>query len=115
MMTGTAAVSVTTPAGQPASSANAGLVTEATALAGGPAKDTPMPLVAEIGNNAGAPARSAPPSVPVNDTWLRRADRATDRGAQWLQSPRAYMPHGRDLRPRNQRKDGEPCKRAQWQ
>eukprot|EP00959_Pyramimonas_sp_CCMP1952_P022672 476258-Pyramimonas_sp.AAC.1 len=31
-------------------------------------------------------------------------DRATDRSAQWLQSPRAYMPHGRDTRPRSQRR-----------
>eukprot|EP00959_Pyramimonas_sp_CCMP1952_P170622 3565653-Pyramimonas_sp.AAC.1 len=59
----------------------------------------PMPLVAETDNNAGRPARSAPPSVPVNDAWLRRKERATDRSAQWLQSPRAYMPHGRNLRP----------------
>eukprot|EP00959_Pyramimonas_sp_CCMP1952_P198917 4160524-Pyramimonas_sp.AAC.1 len=63
-MAGTAAVSVTTPAGQPASPANAGLATEATTLAGTFATDMPVPLVAETDNKAGAPARSAPPSVP---------------------------------------------------
>eukprot|EP00959_Pyramimonas_sp_CCMP1952_P397873 8336481-Pyramimonas_sp.AAC.1 len=67
-----------------------------------------MPLVAETANNAGAPATSAPPSVPVNDAWLRRMGRATDRGAQWLQSPRAYMSYGRDVRPRNQRRTEGP-------
>eukprot|EP00959_Pyramimonas_sp_CCMP1952_P322249 6743114-Pyramimonas_sp.AAC.1 len=72
---------MTTPAGQPALSANAGLVTEAAALAGAPSIDTPMPLVAETDNSAGTPATSAPPSVPVNDTWLRRMERVTDRSA----------------------------------
>eukprot|EP00959_Pyramimonas_sp_CCMP1952_P080689 1685952-Pyramimonas_sp.AAC.1 len=57
--------------GQPASSANAGLVPEATTPAGAPPVDTPTPLIAETANNAGGPATSAPPSVPVNDTWLR--------------------------------------------
>eukprot|EP00959_Pyramimonas_sp_CCMP1952_P341897 7162051-Pyramimonas_sp.AAC.1 len=71
MMTNNVAVSTTTPAGQPASTANAGLVTEATTPAGTPAVDTLMPLIAETANNAGRPATSAPPSVPVNDTWLR--------------------------------------------
>eukprot|EP00959_Pyramimonas_sp_CCMP1952_P226969 4745509-Pyramimonas_sp.AAC.1 len=108
-MTGNAVVSMATPAGQPASSANAGLVTEATTPAGAPAVDAPMPLVAETANNAGAPATSAPPSAPVNDAWLRRMERATDGGAQWPQSPRAHMPHGRDLRPRNQRKTESPA------
>eukprot|EP00959_Pyramimonas_sp_CCMP1952_P145183 3039927-Pyramimonas_sp.AAC.1 len=101
-MAGNAAVSTTTPAGQPASSANAGLVTEAIAPAGGPAVDAPMPPVAETANNAGAPATSAPPSVPVDDTWLRRMEKATDRSAQWLQSRRTHMPYGRDMRPRSQ-------------
>eukprot|EP00959_Pyramimonas_sp_CCMP1952_P010663 223424-Pyramimonas_sp.AAC.1 len=44
MMSGTAAVSTTTPAGPPASPANAGLVTETTAFAGTPAIFVPMPL-----------------------------------------------------------------------
>eukprot|EP00959_Pyramimonas_sp_CCMP1952_P229016 4788785-Pyramimonas_sp.AAC.1 len=61
-MTGTAAVSMATPAGPHSSPANAGPVTETTTLAGTPAIDVPMPLVAETDNNAGAPARSAPPS-----------------------------------------------------
>eukprot|EP00959_Pyramimonas_sp_CCMP1952_P066858 1395916-Pyramimonas_sp.AAC.1 len=82
MMTSTAAISTTTPAGLPASLVNAGLVTEAATLAGAPATDVPMPLVAETDRNAGTPARSAPPSVPVNDTWLRRMERATDGSAQ---------------------------------
>eukprot|EP00959_Pyramimonas_sp_CCMP1952_P309720 6481477-Pyramimonas_sp.AAC.1 len=85
-----------TPAGPPASPANAGLVTEATSLAVLPAIDMTMPSVAETDNDAGAPARSAPPSVSVNDTWLRRVERATDRGAQWLQSSHSYMSHGRE-------------------
>eukprot|EP00959_Pyramimonas_sp_CCMP1952_P023207 488213-Pyramimonas_sp.AAC.2 len=67
-----------------------------------------MAAVAEIDNNAGAPARSAPPSVPVNDTRLRSMERATDRSAQWLQSPHTYMPYGRDPRPRNQRRTESP-------
>eukprot|EP00959_Pyramimonas_sp_CCMP1952_P268627 5616694-Pyramimonas_sp.AAC.1 len=67
-----------------------------------------MPLVAETADNAGAPATSAPPSVPVNDTRLRRMKRATDRSAQWLQSLRACMPYGRDIRPRNQRRAEGP-------
>eukprot|EP00959_Pyramimonas_sp_CCMP1952_P365931 7663898-Pyramimonas_sp.AAC.1 len=66
----------------------------------------PMPLVAGTNSNAGVPARSAPPSVPVNDMWLRRMGRAADRGAQWLQSSYSYMPYGRDLRPRSQRRTG---------
>eukprot|EP00959_Pyramimonas_sp_CCMP1952_P042897 897632-Pyramimonas_sp.AAC.1 len=81
MMAGNAVVSMATPAGQPASSDNAGLVAEATALTGAPAIDAPMPLVAETANNAGAPATSAPPLVPVNDAWLRRMERAADRSA----------------------------------
>eukprot|EP00959_Pyramimonas_sp_CCMP1952_P295235 6174848-Pyramimonas_sp.AAC.1 len=63
-----------------------------------------MPLVAETANNAGAPATLAPPSALVNDAWLRRMERATDRSAQWLQSPRTHMAYGRDIRPRNQRR-----------
>eukprot|EP00959_Pyramimonas_sp_CCMP1952_P395587 8288837-Pyramimonas_sp.AAC.1 len=51
MMAINAAAPTTTPAGQPASSANAGQATEATA----PAVDTPMPLIAEAANNAGTP------------------------------------------------------------
>eukprot|EP00959_Pyramimonas_sp_CCMP1952_P233938 4888619-Pyramimonas_sp.AAC.1 len=86
MMTSTAEISMTTPAGILASSASAGLVTEAATLAGTPATDVPIPLVAETDSTAGAPARSAPPSAPMNDAWLRRVDRATDRSAQWLQS-----------------------------
>eukprot|EP00959_Pyramimonas_sp_CCMP1952_P068892 1438137-Pyramimonas_sp.AAC.1 len=67
-----------------------------------------MPLIAETANNAGAPAASAPPAVPVNDTWLRRMKSATDRSAQWLQSPHAYKPYGRDIRPGNQRRTESP-------
>eukprot|EP00959_Pyramimonas_sp_CCMP1952_P241119 5039054-Pyramimonas_sp.AAC.1 len=67
-----------------------------------------MPLIAETANNAGAPATSSPPSVPVNDAWLRRMERATDKSAQWLQSPHAYMPYGRDIRPRSQRRTESP-------
>eukprot|EP00959_Pyramimonas_sp_CCMP1952_P184356 3855032-Pyramimonas_sp.AAC.1 len=55
-----------------------------------------MPLIAEAANNAGAPAASAPAAVLVNDMRLRRMERATDRGAQWLQSQHTYMPYGRD-------------------
>eukprot|EP00959_Pyramimonas_sp_CCMP1952_P450528 9433402-Pyramimonas_sp.AAC.1 len=73
---------MTTPARQPASPANAGLVTEATTLAGTPAIDMRIPLVAESDNNVGAPGRSAPPSAPVNDARLRPMERATDRSAQ---------------------------------
>eukprot|EP00959_Pyramimonas_sp_CCMP1952_P337046 7057875-Pyramimonas_sp.AAC.1 len=83
-MMSNAAAPTTTPAGQPASSANAGLVTKATSPAAAPAVDAPMPLIAETANNADAPAASAPPAVPVNDTWLGRIERATDRSAQWL-------------------------------
>eukprot|EP00959_Pyramimonas_sp_CCMP1952_P220542 4611027-Pyramimonas_sp.AAC.1 len=68
-----------------------------------------MPLVAETDSNAATPARSAPPSVPVNDTWLRRMERATDRSAPWLQSSHAYMPYGRDLRARCQRRTESPA------
>eukprot|EP00959_Pyramimonas_sp_CCMP1952_P106024 2216774-Pyramimonas_sp.AAC.1 len=46
MMMNDAAVLATTPAGQPASSANAVQATEATA----PALDAPMPLIAETAN-----------------------------------------------------------------
>eukprot|EP00959_Pyramimonas_sp_CCMP1952_P297227 6218289-Pyramimonas_sp.AAC.1 len=67
MMTNTA-VPTTTPAGQPASSANAGQATEATA----PALDAPMSLLAEAANNAGIPAMTAPAALPANDVWLRR-------------------------------------------
>eukprot|EP00959_Pyramimonas_sp_CCMP1952_P195850 4094516-Pyramimonas_sp.AAC.1 len=108
MMASAAAVYATTPAGLPASLVNAGLVTEAATLAGAPATDVPIPLVAETGSHAGAPARSAPPSVPVNDTWLGRMERATDRSAQWLQSSRSYMPYGLDLRSRSQRRTESP-------
>eukprot|EP00959_Pyramimonas_sp_CCMP1952_P277505 5801340-Pyramimonas_sp.AAC.1 len=97
-----AAAPTTTPAEQPASSANAGLVTEATTPAGTPGVDAPMPLIAKTANNAGAPAAAAPPAVPVNDTWFRRMERATDRSAQWLQYPHTHMPYGRDIRPRSQ-------------
>eukprot|EP00959_Pyramimonas_sp_CCMP1952_P190931 3992988-Pyramimonas_sp.AAC.1 len=93
MMTGNAVASTTTPAGQPASSANAGPLTEAATPAGTPAVDAPMPLVAETANNAGTPATTAPPSMPVNDTWLRRMERATDRIAQWPQYPRTRTCH----------------------
>eukprot|EP00959_Pyramimonas_sp_CCMP1952_P058059 1211964-Pyramimonas_sp.AAC.1 len=31
-------------------------------------------------------------------------ERATDRSAQWRQSPHAYMPYGRGFRPRSQRR-----------
>eukprot|EP00959_Pyramimonas_sp_CCMP1952_P228788 4783772-Pyramimonas_sp.AAC.2 len=41
--------------------------------------------------------------------WLRRTERATDRSAQWLQSPRTYMPFGRDTRPRSQRRTEGPA------
>eukprot|EP00959_Pyramimonas_sp_CCMP1952_P298146 6236501-Pyramimonas_sp.AAC.1 len=109
MLTGNAGVSTATPAGQPASSANAGLATEATTPPGTPAIDAPMPLAAETANNAGAPATSAPLPATVNDTWLRRMERAIDRGSQWLQSARAYMPDGRDIRPRNQRRTESPA------
>eukprot|EP00959_Pyramimonas_sp_CCMP1952_P116027 2425604-Pyramimonas_sp.AAC.1 len=33
---------------------------------------------------------------------------AADRSAEWLQSPRGYMPHGRDTRPRSQRRAESP-------
>eukprot|EP00959_Pyramimonas_sp_CCMP1952_P070965 1481925-Pyramimonas_sp.AAC.1 len=66
MMHNTAAPT-TTPAGQPASLANAVQATEATA----PTVDTPMPLIAETANNAGTPAAAAPAAVPVNVMWLR--------------------------------------------
>eukprot|EP00959_Pyramimonas_sp_CCMP1952_P254025 5306729-Pyramimonas_sp.AAC.1 len=113
MMTGNAVVSTTAPAGQPASSANAGLVTEATTPAGTPALDTPMPLVTKTANNAGTPATSSPPSVPVNDTLLRRMERATDRSAKWLQSPHTHTPYWRDIRPRSQRRTESPiCVRS---
>eukprot|EP00959_Pyramimonas_sp_CCMP1952_P363799 7618166-Pyramimonas_sp.AAC.1 len=67
-----------------------------------------MPLIAETANTAGAPAAAAPFAVPVNDTWLRRMERSLDRSAQWLQSPHTHMPHGRDIRPRNQRRTESP-------
>eukprot|EP00959_Pyramimonas_sp_CCMP1952_P298992 6253863-Pyramimonas_sp.AAC.1 len=35
-------------------------------------------------------------------------ERATDRSAQWLQSSHAYMPYGRDLRSRSQRRTESP-------
>eukprot|EP00959_Pyramimonas_sp_CCMP1952_P404365 8473431-Pyramimonas_sp.AAC.1 len=34
--------------------------------------------------------------------------RATDRSAQWLQSPHAYVPYGRGIRPRNQHRTESP-------
>eukprot|EP00959_Pyramimonas_sp_CCMP1952_P421792 8836275-Pyramimonas_sp.AAC.1 len=40
--------------------------------------------------------------------WLRRMERATGRSAQWLQSPHTSMPHGRDTRPRSQRRTESP-------
>eukprot|EP00959_Pyramimonas_sp_CCMP1952_P456797 9473772-Pyramimonas_sp.AAC.1 len=61
MMNNTAAPT-TTPAGQPASSANAGEATEATV----PAVDMPMPLIAEAAYNAGTPAATAPAALPAN-------------------------------------------------
>eukprot|EP00959_Pyramimonas_sp_CCMP1952_P374833 7849818-Pyramimonas_sp.AAC.1 len=67
-----------------------------------------MPLIAETASNAGGPAASAPPAAPVNDAWLWRMERATDRSAQWLRSPHAYMPYGQDIRPRNQRGTESP-------
>eukprot|EP00959_Pyramimonas_sp_CCMP1952_P073730 1541220-Pyramimonas_sp.AAC.1 len=36
-------------------------------------------------------------------------ERATDRSAQWLQSSHSYMPYGRDLRPRSQRRTESPA------
>eukprot|EP00959_Pyramimonas_sp_CCMP1952_P247343 5170377-Pyramimonas_sp.AAC.2 len=68
MMTITAEISMTTPAGIPASSANAGLIMGAATLAGTPATDVHIPLVADTDSNAEAPARSAQPSAPVDDT-----------------------------------------------
>eukprot|EP00959_Pyramimonas_sp_CCMP1952_P121666 2544076-Pyramimonas_sp.AAC.1 len=103
MMNNTAAPT-TTPAGQLASSANVGQATEATARA----VDAPRPLLAEAANNAGTPAATAPATVPVNDMWLRRMERATDGSAQWLQPPHTYMPHGRDARLRSQRRTESP-------
>eukprot|EP00959_Pyramimonas_sp_CCMP1952_P179863 3760867-Pyramimonas_sp.AAC.1 len=44
MLTSTADISMTTPAGIPAQLASAGLVTEAATLAGTPAIDVPIPL-----------------------------------------------------------------------
>eukprot|EP00959_Pyramimonas_sp_CCMP1952_P104928 2193321-Pyramimonas_sp.AAC.1 len=35
-------------------------------------------------------------------------ERATDRSAQWLQSSRAYMPYGRDICSRSQRRTEGP-------
>eukprot|EP00959_Pyramimonas_sp_CCMP1952_P452897 9467348-Pyramimonas_sp.AAC.1 len=35
---------------------------------------------------------------------LRRVEKATGRGAQWLQAPHAHVPYGRDIRPRSQRR-----------
>eukprot|EP00959_Pyramimonas_sp_CCMP1952_P123098 2573443-Pyramimonas_sp.AAC.1 len=67
-----------------------------------------MPLIAETANNAGAPAASAPPAAPVNDTWLRRMERAINGIAQWFQFPHTHMPYGRDIRPRNPRRTESP-------
>eukprot|EP00959_Pyramimonas_sp_CCMP1952_P259725 5430564-Pyramimonas_sp.AAC.1 len=39
---------------------------------------------------------------------VRRMERATERSAQWLQAPHAYMPYGRDIRPRSQRRTERP-------
>eukprot|EP00959_Pyramimonas_sp_CCMP1952_P131359 2746802-Pyramimonas_sp.AAC.1 len=68
-----------------------------------------MPPIAETANNARTPAAAAPPAAPVNDTRLRRMERATDRSAQWLLFPHAHMPYGRDIRPRNQRRTESPA------
>eukprot|EP00959_Pyramimonas_sp_CCMP1952_P300951 6296499-Pyramimonas_sp.AAC.1 len=84
------AVPTTTPAGQPASSANAGQASEATA----PALDALMPAIAEAANNAGIPVPCAPAALPAHDTWLRRMEGAADRSAQWLLSPHTYMACG---------------------
>eukprot|EP00959_Pyramimonas_sp_CCMP1952_P445792 9333526-Pyramimonas_sp.AAC.1 len=109
MMMNNAAAPATTPAGQPASSANAGQATEAIV----PALDAPMPLMAEAANNGGAPATTAPAALPANDMWLRHMERATDRIAQWPQSPHTYMPDGRDTCPRSQRRTESPvCVRS---
>eukprot|EP00959_Pyramimonas_sp_CCMP1952_P354859 7433372-Pyramimonas_sp.AAC.1 len=63
MMTNNTAVAATTPAGEPAPSADA---VQATAAAT-PASGAPMQLVAETADNAGAPATIAPAAVPDND------------------------------------------------
>eukprot|EP00959_Pyramimonas_sp_CCMP1952_P356591 7467742-Pyramimonas_sp.AAC.1 len=59
---------------------------------------------------ATAPAATAPAALLANDAWLRRMERATDRSAQWLQSPHTYMPCGRDTRPRSQRRAESPVR-----
>eukprot|EP00959_Pyramimonas_sp_CCMP1952_P229548 4799436-Pyramimonas_sp.AAC.1 len=63
-----------------------------------------MPLVAEPANNAGAPAATAPAGLPATDLWLRRIQRATERSAHWFQVSHTYVPYGRGIRPRNQRR-----------
>eukprot|EP00959_Pyramimonas_sp_CCMP1952_P296787 6209048-Pyramimonas_sp.AAC.1 len=77
MMMNSAAVSTTTPAGQPASSANAVQATESTM----PALDAHMPLMAETSNGAGASATTAPAALPASDMSLRRMERAAERSA----------------------------------
>eukprot|EP00959_Pyramimonas_sp_CCMP1952_P334140 6997747-Pyramimonas_sp.AAC.1 len=77
-MTNNTAVAATTPAGQPASSANAAHATAATA----PAVDTPMLLIAETANNAGITCTTAPAALPAYDMWLRLIERAAERNAQ---------------------------------
>eukprot|EP00959_Pyramimonas_sp_CCMP1952_P279196 5837135-Pyramimonas_sp.AAC.1 len=76
-MTNNTAVAAITPAGQPASSANAVQARAATA----PASGAPVPLISATANNAGAPATTAPSALPATDTWLRRMERATERSA----------------------------------
>eukprot|EP00959_Pyramimonas_sp_CCMP1952_P256052 5348037-Pyramimonas_sp.AAC.1 len=40
--------------------------------------------------------------------WLRRMERATERSAEWLRAPHTIAPHGRDIRPRSQRRKQSP-------
>eukprot|EP00959_Pyramimonas_sp_CCMP1952_P377076 7898166-Pyramimonas_sp.AAC.1 len=105
-MTNNTAVAATTPAGQPASSANVVQATAATT----PAMDAPTPLIAETANNAGTPATTIPAALPASDMWLRRMGRATERSAQWLQAPRTCSIHAIWERhpPAQPAQDGEP-------
>eukprot|EP00959_Pyramimonas_sp_CCMP1952_P140338 2936595-Pyramimonas_sp.AAC.1 len=41
--------------------------------------------------------------------WLKRMGRATERSAHWLQVSHAHTPHGRDIRPRSQRRTESPA------
>eukprot|EP00959_Pyramimonas_sp_CCMP1952_P461827 9482237-Pyramimonas_sp.AAC.1 len=51
---------------------------------------------------------TTPAVLPASDLWLRRMGRATERSAQWPQAPHTYMPYGRDIRPRSQRRTESP-------